>query len=52
MEITKLLAFAVEQGASDCHLSSAEPLRVRFNGILKKLEYSYTGSGAGSLNAL
>ncbi|MFB3122511.1 MAG: type IV pilus twitching motility protein PilT [Candidatus Binatia bacterium] len=39
MDITKLLAFAVEQGASDCHLSSGEPPRVRINGDLKKLDH-------------
>lgn len=38
MEITQLLAFAVEQGASDCHLSSGEPPMVRIHGDLKKLE--------------
>jgi len=39
MDITKLLAFAVEQGASDCHLSSGEAPRVRINGDMKKLEH-------------
>ncbi|MEE9549467.1 MAG: twitching motility protein PilT, partial [Candidatus Binatia bacterium] len=39
MDITKLLAFAVEQGASDCHLSSGEPPRVRISGDLKKLDH-------------
>ncbi|MFQ5683398.1 MAG: type IV pilus twitching motility protein PilT [Candidatus Binatia bacterium] len=38
MDITKLLAFGVEQGASDCHLSSGEPPMLRINGDLKKLE--------------
>jgi twitching motility protein PilT len=38
MEITELLAFAVEQGASDCHLSSGEPAMVRIHGDLKKLD--------------
>jgi twitching motility protein PilT len=39
MEITQLLAFAVEQGASDCHLSAAEPPMVRIHGDLKKLDH-------------
>jgi twitching motility protein PilT len=38
MEVTQLLAFAVEQGASDCHLSSAEPPMLRIHGDLKKLD--------------
>ncbi|MCZ6561964.1 MAG: type IV pilus twitching motility protein PilT, partial [Deltaproteobacteria bacterium] len=32
-------AFAVEQGASDCHLSSGEPPMLRIHGDLKKLDY-------------
>jgi len=40
MEITELLAFGVEQGASDCHLSAGEPPMIRINGDLKKLESS------------
>jgi len=40
MDITQLLAFGVEQGASDCHLSSGEPPMLRINGDLKKLEYA------------
>lgn len=39
MEVTQLLAFAVEQGASDCHLSSGEPPMLRIHGDLKKLDY-------------
>ncbi len=39
MDVTQLLAFGVEQGASDCHLSSGEPPMLRVNGDLKKLEY-------------
>ncbi len=39
MDITQLLAFAVEQGASDCHLSSGEPPMLRIHGDLKKLDY-------------
>src|SRR5713226_3054750 len=38
MDITHLLAFAVEQGASDCHLSSGEPPMLRIHGDLKKLD--------------
>jgi twitching motility protein PilT len=39
MDITQLLAFAVEQGASDCHLSSGEPPMIRIHGDLKKLDH-------------
>jgi twitching motility protein PilT len=39
MDITKLLAFGVEQGASDCHLSSGEPPMLRVHGDLKKLDH-------------
>jgi twitching motility protein PilT len=39
MEITQLLTFAVEQGASDCHLSSGEPPMIRIHGDLKKLDH-------------
>jgi twitching motility protein PilT len=38
MDITQLLAFGVEQGASDCHLSSGEPPMIRIDGDLKKLD--------------
>src|SRR5262245_40075155 len=38
MDITQLLAFGVEQGASDCHLSAGEPPMIRINGDLKKLD--------------
>jgi twitching motility protein PilT len=40
MDITQLLAFGVEQGASDCHLSSGEPPMLRIHGDLKKLDYA------------
>jgi twitching motility protein PilT len=33
------LAFAAEQGASDCHLSAGEPPLVRIHGDLKKLDH-------------
>ena len=39
MDITQLLAFGVEQGASDCHLSAGEPPMIRIDGDLKKLDY-------------
>jgi twitching motility protein PilT len=40
MEVTQLLAFGVEQGASDCHLSAGEPPMLRVDGDLKKLDYA------------
>jgi len=39
MDITQLLAFGVEHGASDCHLSAGEPPMIRINGDLKKLDH-------------
>jgi len=39
MDITQLLAFGVERGASDCHLSAGEPPMIRIDGDLKKLDY-------------
>jgi len=39
MDITQLLAFSVEQKASDLHLSSGEPPMLRINGDLKKLDH-------------
>src|SRR5690349_6712570 len=39
MDIAKLLAFGVEQGASDCHLSAGEPPLIRIDGDLKKLDH-------------
>ena len=38
MEISQLLAFGVEQGASDCHLSTDEPPMLRVDGEIKKLD--------------
>jgi twitching motility protein PilT len=38
MDITQLLAFGVDQGASDCHLSAGEPPMLRIHGDLKKLD--------------
>jgi twitching motility protein PilT len=40
MDITQLLAFGIEQGASDCHLSSGEPPMLRIHGDLKKLDHA------------
>lgn len=39
MDVTQLLAFGVEQGASDCHLSAGEPPMLRVHGDLKKLDH-------------
>jgi twitching motility protein PilT len=39
MDITQLLAFGVDQGASDCHLSSGEPPMLRVHGDLKRLDH-------------
>jgi len=39
MDMTQLLTFGVEQGASDCHLSAGEPPMLRINGELKKLDH-------------
>ena len=39
MDITQLLAFGVEQKASDCHLSAGEPPMLRIHGDLKKLDH-------------
>jgi twitching motility protein PilT len=38
MDITQILTFAVEQGASDLHLSSGEPPMLRINGDIKRLD--------------
>jgi len=42
MEINKLLAYALESGASDLHLSSGSIPMVRINGIMKPLNMSST----------
>jgi twitching motility protein PilT len=39
MDITQLLTFGVQQGASDCHLSAGEPPMLRIHGELKKLDH-------------
>jgi twitching motility protein PilT len=38
MDITELLSFTKQQGASDLHLSSGVPPTIRLNGTLKKLK--------------
>ena len=37
IDISKLLTFGVQQGASDCHISAGEPPMIRLHGGLKKL---------------
>lgn len=39
MDISKLLTFAVKEGASDCHISAGEPPMVRIHGDMKKLDH-------------
>ena len=39
MDITELLTFAHKSGASDAHLTSGEPPRVRIDGDIKKLDH-------------
>jgi twitching motility protein PilT len=39
MDITELLNFAHREGASDVHLSSGEPPRLRIHGDMKKLDH-------------
>ncbi len=39
MDVTKLLTFAVQVGASDVHLSSGESPLIRLHGDVKKLDY-------------
>ena len=48
MDITELLAFGVEQGASDCHLSAGEPPMIRINGDLKKLDLPAINPGTSA----
>ncbi len=38
MDVTQLLTFGVEQGASVCHLCAGEPPMLRVHGDLKKLD--------------
>jgi twitching motility protein PilT len=39
MDITQLLTFSVQEGASDCHVSAGEPPMLRIHGDLKKLDH-------------
>jgi twitching motility protein PilT len=39
MDVTALLTFAVQSGASDVHLSSGEPPMIRLHGDMKKLDH-------------
>lgn len=39
MDISKLLTYAVKEGASDCHISAGEPPMIRMHGDLKKLDH-------------
>ena len=39
MDVTKLLTFAVQVGASDVHLSSGQPPLIRLHGEIKKLDH-------------
>jgi twitching motility protein PilT len=40
MDITQLLTFAHREGASDVHLSAAEPPMVRIHGEMKRIEHT------------
>jgi twitching motility protein PilT len=40
MDITQLLTFAVQEGASDVHLSSGEPPMLRIHGDIKRLDHA------------
>jgi twitching motility protein PilT len=40
MDITQLLTFAHQQGASDVHLSASEPPMLRLHGDMKRLEHA------------
>jgi twitching motility protein PilT len=39
MKIAELLAFAHKSGASDAHITSGEPPRVRVDGDIKRLKH-------------
>jgi twitching motility protein PilT len=43
MDITQLLTFAVNEGASDLHLSSGEPPMLRIHGDIKRLDHPPLG---------
>ena len=38
MDITELLAFSVQQGASDLHLSAGLPPMIRVDGDIRRLD--------------
>ena len=40
MDVTQILAFAVERGASDVHLSAGEPPMLRIHGEIKRLDHA------------
>ena len=40
MDVTELLSFAVQSGASDLHLSSGEPPMLRLNGDIKRIDHA------------
>jgi twitching motility protein PilT len=44
MDITQLLTFAHQQGASDVHLSAGEPPMLRLHGDMKRLEHAALGA--------
>ena len=39
MDVTALLTFASQNGASDVHLSSGEPPMIRLHGEMKRLDH-------------
>ena len=52
MDITSLLTFASQSGASDVHLSSGEPPMIRLHGDMKKLDHPRTVTRTSSLDDL
>jgi twitching motility protein PilT len=40
VDVTELLTFAVQSGASDLHLSSGEPPMLRLNGDIKRIDHA------------
>ncbi|VAW48255.1 Twitching motility protein PilT [hydrothermal vent metagenome] len=44
MEITQLLEFSVQQGASDLHLSSGQPPIIRINGDIQRIDAPVFGA--------
>ena len=43
MDISQILSFAVEQGASDLHLSGGEPPMIRVHGDIRRLDHPPLG---------